>query len=253
MRPPDWAEFLEGAVGAYTGAKQHVKKLLKQQDHLTACEIIKQKLGDNWHGYVHAQFVAPRFQPADIHRDIFKLDARVVLTQNVDKVYDTFALAESQNTIYVREYFHDNVGRFVRGDHRCVLKAHGSVDSVDQMVFTREEYAKARYAFPRFYALLDAFVLTHTFLFVGCGLADPDVRLMLERHAHVFPVSRPHVMIMPAKAAHADVRECFERNMNLQFLTYSGADHHKELRESISELVSRVDEERNNLATSRDW
>jgi len=26
---------------------------------------------------------------------------------------------------------------------------------------------------------MDALVLTHTFLFLGCGIADPDVQMML--------------------------------------------------------------------------
>jgi len=236
-----------------TGTKHHVKRLLKEQDYLTACEIIKHDIGETWYRRVHSQFVEPRFQPAEIHADIFKLDARIVLTQNVDKIYDTFALSESDNTVYIKQYSDEDVARVVRGDRRCVLKAHGNVDNVAEMVFTRQEYSNARYSFPRFYAMLDALVLTHTFFFVGCGLADPDVRLMLERHAQVFPTSRPHFMVMSKKAVHSDVRDCFQRNLNLHFLTYSADNYHKELGDSIKELVLQVEEQRSAFAATRDW
>lgn len=252
-RPPDWSEFLSNGLLRCSGSKNHVKRLLKEQDYLTACEIIKDRMGEGWHRYANECFVAPRFQPADIHRDIFRLDCRVVLTQNVDKVYDTFALSESHNTVYVKQYYDEDVARVVRGDLRCVLKAHGTVDTVNKMVFTRKEYSDARYEHPRFFALLDALVLTHTFVFLGCGLSDPDVRMMLERHAQVFPDGRPHIMVMSAKAVHADVRGCFGRNLNLQFLTYRPDDNHKELRDSVKELVSLADEARRGLAATLDW
>jgi hypothetical protein len=252
-RPPDWAEFLEAGLEKCDNPKTHIKKLLKQQDYLTACDIIKFKLGEKWHRLVNDRFVTPRFQPADIHRDVFRLDARIVLTQNVDKIYDTFALAESNNTVYVKKYSDEDIARVVRGDRRCILKAHGSVDTVNDMVFTRKDYSDARYEHPRFYSLLDALMLTHTFLFLGCGLSDPDVTLMLERHAQVFPDSRPHVMVMSSKAAHIDVRDCFLRNLNLQFLTYRPDDHHRELMESVKTLVAQVDAARQGLAETLDW
>jgi hypothetical protein len=159
--------------------------------------VIKDKLQDSWRALVHDQFVEPRFTASEIHKNIFKLDARLVLTQNVDKIYDSFASAESSGTVYVKDYSQADIGLVVRGDRRCIFKAHGTVDTPDGMVFTRAEYTKARFEYSRFYSLLDALAITHTFLFIGCGLSDPDVRIMLERHAASFPAARPHYMVSP--------------------------------------------------------
>ena len=46
------------------------------------------------------------------------------------------------------------------------------------MVFTRNEYADARNKYRDFYSIIEALAITHTFLFLGCGLNDPDTRLM---------------------------------------------------------------------------
>lgn len=252
-RPPTWEEFLRKALEICENPKRHVQSLLKGGDYLTACEILKHRLDEKWNEFVQDQFVVPKFQTADIHRDIFNLDCRLVLTQNVDRIYDAFASSESNGTVYVKDYSKVDIGQVVRGDKRCVLKAHGTVDTPDEMVFTRKEYLRARYQYGSFYALLDALAVTHTLLFIGCGTSDPDVQLMLERHANVFPGNRPHYMVTPKGLHHAEVSESLKRNLNLRFLVYKPQDYHKELQESIASLVSLVEEQRELLAESRDW
>lgn len=79
-RPPTWEEFLQAALERCQNPKKHIHKLLKAGDYLTACEILKNKLDDQWSVLVHEQFIEPGFVPADIHTDIFKLDSRIVLT-----------------------------------------------------------------------------------------------------------------------------------------------------------------------------
>ena len=251
-RPPDWEEFLTAALAECSGSKKHIRTLITQGDYLTACEVIKIKVGEHWNELVHTHFVEPRFLPADIHRDIFKLDCRIVLTQNVDRIYDTFATNESSGTVYVKEYSEADVAQVIRGDRRCVLKAHGTVNTPGEMVFTREEYAHARHAYSGFYSLMDALTVTHTLLFIGCGVSDPDVQLMLERHAYAFS-GRPHYMVTQQGALHADIVDSLRRNLNLRLLTYRGRDHHLELRESLAELVAAVDAVREELARTRDW
>lgn len=252
-RPPTWEEFLRRGLDLCGNPKRHVLTLLRQNDFLTACEIIKDKLDEQWNDFVHQQFVEPKFQTAAIHKDIFQLDSRIVLTQNVDKIYDSFASSESAGTVYVKEYSKADVALVVRGDRRCVLKAHGTVDTPAEMIFTREEYVRARYTCSTFYSLLDALTVTHTLLFIGCGISDPDVQLMLERHANVFPGSRPHYMISPKGSFHADVEQSLKKNMNLRFLFYKPQDYHIELQGSLSELVNLVEAQREILADTRDW
>jgi len=59
---------------------------------------------------------------------------------------------------------------------------------------------------------MDALVLTHTFLFLGCGIADPDVQMMLARHALRFPHGKPHYICMAANTVHADIAASMRRN-----------------------------------------
>ena len=252
-RPPTWEEFLRKGINLCANPTRHIRTLVSRQDYLTACEIIKCKLDEGWNELVHREFVEPQFQATEIHRDIFQLDSRVVLTQNVDKIYDTLALNESNNTVYLKVYSQEDIGSVVRGDRRCVLKAHGTVDTPSKMIFTREEYATARYRYAGFYSLLDALAVTHTYLFLGCGLTDPDVRMMLERHAQIFPCNRPHYMVASRTAIHEDLRRSVKRNMNLRLLLYRPDNHHQEFKDSVQTLVQKVEERREELTRTRDW
>lgn len=253
VRPPLWSEFLDIAVQRCKGSVLHIKRMIKSGDFLTACEIIKHRLDDEWNSIVHELFVEPEFSHAKIHKTIFSLDCRIVLTQNVDKIYDVYAASESQGTVYVKEYSKIDVGLVVRGDRWCVLKAHGTVDSPAEMVFTREEYSTARARFFAFYSILDALAVTHTIVFLGCGASDPDVQLMLERQAALYPCSRPHYMVSPVGRIHTDVAQCYKRSMNLRVLTYKPDDSHSELSASLEELLASVEIRRFDLASQRDW
>ena len=225
---------------------------MKQKDYLTACELIKHNLKDEFSRLLRDEFVIPRYNPAVIHEYLFNLDLHIVLTQNFDKIYDTYASTESSNTIMITNYYDDDIASVVRGNCRAIIKAHGTIDQPTKMVFTRSEYGKARYDYSTFYLLLDSLVLTHTFVFVGCGLDDPDTRMTLERHAHLFPYGRPHFIVLPS-GQHRDIQESTSRNLNLRMLTYKSDNNHIELSNSLKNLVDSVEIKRNEMASSFNW
>lgn len=252
-RPPTWQQFLQRAVDACPSPKKHIQRLLKVGDYLTACEVLRYKLDDNWAPLLAAMFTTPRFVPAEIHDQVFKLGARIVLTQNFDKIYDTQAQRLSLNTVAVKNYYDTDVATAIRDHKYAVIKAHGTIDQPDRMIFTREQYNRARFEFAVFYDLMDALVLTHTFLFLGCGVADPDVQMMLARHALRFPHGKPHYMCMPANAIQEDVAGSLRRNYNLKIIRYSPRDNHAELLDGVKRLVTSVESRRDELAASQDW
>jgi hypothetical protein len=150
-RPPLWDEFLRTALNRCDGSTRHISGLLNRFDYLTACEILKKKLHDDWSMLITREFVDPAYQTASIHEEIFKLDTRLVLTQNFDKIYDTYAQNESKNTILLKNYYDVDTSKVLRGDVRAIVKVHGTVDSQDRMVFTRNDYLQARAKYPLFY------------------------------------------------------------------------------------------------------
>lgn len=253
-RPPNWNQFLQKAFKLANSPK-HIKRLLAEGDLLTACELLKQKLGDDFRILVEREFVAPRYKHADIHEAIFKLDARIILTQNFDKIYDSYAQITSKNSVRVKTHYDGDVADFLRGGQSVILKAHGTIDTPTKMVFTRREYSDARYSHAAFYALIEALAVTHSFLFLGCGLADPDVKLLLERVAYFFRVSKAHYMCMPKidGGPHKEVLKSIRENLGLRALTYAPDGAHTELTTSIQQLIHLVEGRRKEMAAVWSW
>lgn len=254
-KPPLWLEFLgQGAKGcANAKAKKEILRLIKQGDLLTACDILKDELGAAaWEGLINSEFVDPHYQPSAIHELIFKLDARLIVTQNFDKIYDSYASASSHGTVVVKTYTEPDTAQFIRRRQRLILKAHGTIDNPGSMVFTRGEYARARHMHASFHALLDGLVLTHTCLFLGCGTSDPDIALMLERAVQLHPSTFPHYLVMGG-AVSEQLKRAYRRTLNLEAIGYSTASDHKALVDGMAELVQKVDARRAELATSLDW
>ena len=253
-RPPLWKEFLETGLTKCNDKKQRaeISKLIKGSDLLTACELLHDALGPEWETLIHAEFIDPHYPSSPIHHSIFELDSRIVITQNFDKIYDTYASATSEGTVIVKSYDEDDVSNFIRKRQRLVIKAHGSIDAPGGMVFTKGDYARARHRHAAFYSLLDGLMLTHTCLFLGCGLNDPDIQVLLERNVQLHPTSNPHFIVMGSRFSQ-DYRRAIKKTLNLEVLQYNLKDNHLELQSSLGKLVEVVDIRKQELATNRDW
>lgn len=252
-QPRTWSALLETML-QNVNPNRHIKKLIKENDFLTACEVIKKALGrDAFNQHLREEFLTPAYCHAQIHEEIFKLDSRIVATPNFDKIYETYANQKAGGSIIVKHHFDPDVASAIRGPERVILKVHGTIDSPERMIFTRKEYAEARENHRKFYSILEALALTHTFLFLGCGVNDPDIRLLLEDSFFRHPSSRQHTFVLPNGSVHNSVKNVLQESMNLSIITYKPATAHKELHDSIISLVGLVESEREDLKNSMNW
>jgi len=252
-RPKTWHTFLSDLLPKISPNK-HIKTLLKEKDLLTACEIIKRELGTpEFTRILREEFLTPGYKAAKIHEAIFKLDSRIVVTPNFDKIYETYANSEANGSITIKHHYDPDVTNVMRGSGRVVLKIHGTIDSPERMIFTRKEYAKARSDHRNFYEIIEALSLTNTFVFIGCGVNDPSIKLLLEDTFFRHPGSRPHIMLQPKGELHKSVIKVVEDTMNLKILPYSIANSHIELMDSLDDLVHRVEQNRDDLRKNTNW
>ncbi len=255
-RPKTWKNFLENSLGGVKPISyaKHIKKLIKENDYLTACEVIKKALGkDAFNILVRDEILLPGYLPAEIHNQIFLLDSRIVATPNFDKIYETFANGKANGTIVVKHHYDQDVASVIREAGRVILKVHGTIDSPDHMIFTRSEYALARTKYSYFYEILSALSLTHTFIFIGCGINDPDIKLLLEDTFFRHNSFRSHIILLPTGALHESVSNILQETMNLKVITYSSKEDHKELLDSLIILNNSVDSTREELARNSNW
>lgn len=254
-RPPDWPTFLQLAtrrLGRRVPADT-VKKLIADQDLLTACELLKNALDESWPEVLKEQFLAPGYKPGVLHKALHDLDLPLVLTPNFDTVYDRFAQAETNGATVVKNYWDTDIPLVMRRKYRAVLKVHGTIDEPSKMVFARGDYARLRVEHRQFFELMGALFLTHTFVFVGTSLNDPDLRLFLESYHYSHPHSPPHYMTSPRGEVHTHTDDSIRKNMNLKLIRYSPDNGHVELPAIMNDLVFLVNQKRSKMAATESW
>jgi hypothetical protein len=197
--PSTWDQFLRNIITKRNNELSEqidiVNRLLDKKDYLLACEIIVDQIGEFDFGSLCAdEFRRPGFRAGEIHEVIFSLDSRIVITPNIDKIYEQCAYVNSNGTVVVKKY-NEDIAPLLRQRDYIVIKAHGCVDDPTNLIFTHEQYNRARYQYASFYRILDALLLTHTFIFIGCGIHDPDIQLTLENCNFSFPNCKPHYLI----------------------------------------------------------
>lgn len=250
--PPTWLEFLNVALGRCKGKTTHIKRAIKSGDYLTACEWLRANLDDRWNKILREQFVDQKYKASNAHNSIYQLDSSIVATPNFDKIFDGLAIAQSEGTAIIKTYYDDDLTQLVRGEHRVVLKIHGTIDAPDKMIFSRKDYAKARINNSGFYEILRSLMVTHTFLLLGCGLNDPDVELLFESYRYTHPPAPPHYVTMPSPVT-PDLDALMRETRNVRFLAYSPRNSHAALSSSLEELVQAVEARREELASTRGW
>lgn len=251
--PPTWLNFLQEGVKRSPHSERIAKRLLKKGKLLEACDLLKESLGAIWDELLEETFINPGFEPSPVHRPILDLDQRVTLTQNFDTIYETFASSELNGTIEIKSYHDTDIARFASFEGRTIVKAHGTVSCRAEMIFTQHDYFKARAKFPYFYNILDALAITSTFVFIGCGMDDPDVQLMLSNHRFRHPHGKPHYFVIRKGDMEDQLKNHYARVYNLQFLEYTRSEDHAHLVVDLRSLVTEVDNRRDKLLANQDW
>lgn len=221
-----------------------IKYLLEKKDYLTACEVIKNKLTqDEFINKVQTEYQRAGYKPAKIHEHIYNLDASIIASPNFDSIYDTYAATVSAGTVIVKNHTSEDIANYLLGGNtRLILKTHGSANDPQQVIFTRHDYAEARTKYVLFYEILKSLALTHTFLFLGCGTDDPDIRILFEDIQFTHGRIPFHYMTVPVGEVHDDVLSIASKSMRIKFLTYSPGDGHAELTHSLEDLVVKVED-----------
>ncbi|MBC7149859.1 MAG: SIR2 family protein [Rhizobium sp.] len=250
-RPPTWYSFLKSAKEKLAVCPSYITRAVNQYRYLEACEYLKKTHEEQWIELIKDSYYRPAYKPAKIHENIFDLDSRIVCSLNFDRIYDTFAMSRSDGTYIVKNYWDDDIGSVTSGPERYLLKLHGSVESPEKLIFSTSDYASARNKYTSFYSVLDALIVTHSFIILGCGLNDPDVQLLFENYRYRYNLKN-HYMCVP-RPIHQQESSLIKDTRGINIIPYSSADGHAELTESLSDLVAKVTQRRDDIARDQSW
>ena len=257
--PKTWKEFLEHVMNVSVNKnkiKEQVSKLLREKKFLLACEMIVGTIGDSaFNEEVKNEYRRAGYSPAKIHEVIFGLDSRIVITVNVDQIYDNYVRSVSNSTVVVKQYYEEDLAHYLRSSDYLLIKAHGTVDDTpNKLIFTHAQYSKARCEHASFYQIIDSLILTHTFIFLGCGIDDPDISLLLENANFHYKDCPPHYFVTEEESSADQIKQILSANRNLEVITYKNQScNHEELLDGIKKLSRLVEEKRGELASNTSW
>lgn len=240
--PPDWGAFLKQAATLIPTEpdRKQALALINKYQFLDAAEIIIDNSNPaDFTDYLRNTFIRPRFAPSELHKVILDIDPKIVITTNYDEIYDHYCISGHAESGYnICRYYDRFAVENIRSRIRLVLKAHGCVSDPTKIVLSRSSYYKAKRDHPGFYDLLDALFLTHTLLFIGASLTDPDIQLVLENVNISVPSEHPHYALVE-KTRHESIKAAIKKTHNVELIEYPRKKHHLAV-EAMEDLRDKV-------------
>lgn len=247
LRPPSWSDFLSKGIESLGNKDKKdyadvAGSYLKKNDLLMACEVVRMGLGKHaYHELLKESFQTPGYEHAPIHEHIFDLDSKIVITPNFDKIYDVYAQSKSHSTVVIKSYTDQDIVDSIKSEEPMIVKMHGSIDKPGELIFSRKDYSEAWNKAECFYRIIESLMLTHSFLFLGAGLDDPDIRMILERFIHSYCPSKKHYFVIPEGSTDKITLDILSDLLGMEFITYPGVDNHSALTQGLEELKNEVE------------
>jgi len=246
-RPPSWKVLLEKAGNRFlNGANLNfVNELIAKDLYLDAAEVVFDGVLQAERRLFFNQVLSiPRFLTSPFHAAIQSIDAKIVVTTNYDQLYEEQCGALVAGRGYsVRKYTDRNILNDVRSKDNLIVKAHGCMNNVEDLILTRSDYFKIKKQNGQFYSVLDSLLTVNTVVFLGCSMTDPDIQLILENTSIAAPSDHKHYAVLPV-GRHPALLRAMENAYNIKALEYEyDADGgHQILLESLLDLKLRIDE-----------
>lgn len=244
--PPTWDALLESAKNELvedSGEKDFISSLIDKGLLLDAAEVIFENVSQPERRiFFKEKFATPQYKPSDFHSVIQDIDVKILITTNYDQIYEIQCNALNAGKGYsVRSYHDKQILNDIRSKDNVIIKAHGCIDKTEDIILTRSDYFNIKRDFSYFYHVLNSLLTVNTVLFLGCGMSDPDIQLILENTNIAAYSDHPHYCIIP-NGKHRALKSAMEKAYNIKILEYNHVkgDNHQELLDSLIELRDLV-------------
>ncbi len=172
---PQWGEFLLSCCSHNSSIQNEVKNILnsgKPDCYEVAASYLSKELTkespDLFYQKIKEVFKKKPHScpesPITLFSSLFK---GTIITTNFDHVIEENISKCQTILISQRKEF----SKILKGEpQRVVLKLHGDVDNIENIILTKEQYEQSYLKNPEFQEKFDALLMCKTFLFLGCSL-----------------------------------------------------------------------------------
>lgn len=249
-RPKSWGEFLEFINNEYihgTNEKEFIKNLIDSKQYLFALQCIRNDIDDGtYHHIIEQEFSTPDYKPSRVHEIISNIDPKIIITTNFDFIYEKAVPRQAITTVVYNNC--KNYCDAIRSNKRVLVYAHGNVDNIGDIVFSKEKYFMAKRDYPEFYSITQALFMTNTVLFIGCGMNDPDISLLLENVYIRTSSSKPHYNIT-LEGVHESLKKDWKKSYNIETIEYGPS--YDDLADELEVLYDLVEAYKNSYGLGK--
>jgi len=202
---------------------REVPRVMTLDAMLVHLDALKRKLGDEYGKTLAAIFRPADEAPGAAHQAIMAIGAQTLLTTNYDR------LLEAQEGPPRREAYtwkqSDRALAEIKAGNKVLFKLHGSVEAVDSVVLTANEYAAAHMD-ASYRMIVNHLLIANTLFFVGYGMSDPkDLDVVLSEHAKALPSGGTHFALLQTlgptqRQAEIDRKDRLLRDYHVAVITF---------------------------------
>lgn len=248
ISPPTWDKLLKILIDKChedkEGSKTKALELLSSEKYLDCAELIRHHCMQPADYNKNIESIFSGYNPTEIHKAVLNLDQKVVVTTNFDRIYEHLCLrGDGRDGYIVLNYYDNGLIARMRSPKRIIVKAHGCAGTPEHTILTKSDFFKARSDYPGFFSSLESIFLTHTILFIGYSVNDPEIQLILENNIITYPSENPHYATT-SMGMHRTMIAAFKKTNNISMLEYDPINDHIELVESLNDLCAQVEERR---------
>lgn len=125
------------------------------------------------------------FQPCDYHKKISDFSWKALFSTNYDLIIEQSYQKNKNKLQELVPVFKDTNANliFYKDNILPYYKIHGSIDDINDkdapLILTHDQFAKHKKKRERMFGVLQELMYDHTFIFIGFGMADADIRNIL--------------------------------------------------------------------------
>lgn len=222
-----------------------VDEFIQQKKYLDAAEVIKTKGREaEYNSRIKDIFINGQFKTSKSHEILVDISPKIIATTNYDTLIEG-ALIEQTGHNSFTQYEHTREGLLdsVRSPANILIKMHGCAKHPNSTILSRSDYFNLRNKHRDFFDLMSSLYKVNTVLFIGCGIEDPDINLILENNNLEVGSGNPSYAMVGSKSYAARIKDTIKSQYNIELILYEQDDEndHSRFEDKLVELKERVE------------
>ncbi|HDS6497323.1 TPA: SIR2 family protein [Enterobacter asburiae] len=221
-----------------------VDDFLAEKKLLDAAEIIRTKgRSDEFNRIIKNEFFDKNFNISESHRIIVEISPKIIATTNYDSIIENALMEKAGRNSFVSfEHTTNGLIDAVKSPSTILIKFHGCAQHPRDIILSRSDYFKLRDRFSVSFDILTALYKINSVVFIGCGIEDPDINLLLENIRLQAGESSPSYALVGSLSYAAKIKETIKTQYNIELILYpqNHVNDHSNFERVLAELNEKV-------------